>query len=83
MIKYLNSAVTKIKGFCSILLFEVVGVVSPKYRHIKTGNVYRLVAITNEFTNRSGFVKTAVYLSEDTMLYSRPMHIFNEKFERV
>lgn len=52
-----------------------------KYRHIKSGGIYTYICTANSKTDRKGFVKTAVYKSEDETIYSRPYSEFVDKFE--
>ena len=51
--------------------------------HKKTGNVYRLLLITNEESDSDKFPETAVYVDGEGRLWSRPMAEFNERFEEI
>lgn len=51
--------------------------------HKETGNLYRLLFITNESCTRPGWDMTAVYIDEKGELLSRPLSVFNERCEEI
>lgn len=65
------------------LLLKLLTKLSKEYIHIKTGNKYRVLFISNEFSGKVGFPQTVVYVSEGGIIYSRPLTEFSEKFESV
>ena len=52
------------------------------YQHIKSGKIYTLLMVTNQYSERAGFPPTAVYHDEDGHLWSRPLDEFKAKFNK-
>lgn len=65
------------------LLLKLLTKLSREYVHLKTGNKYRVLFISNEYSGRVGFPQTVVYVSNGGVIYSRPLSEFQEKFESV
>lgn len=66
-----------------ILILKLLAKLSREYVHLKTGNKYRVLFISNEYSGRSGFPQTVVYVSEGGVIYSRPLSEFQDKFKSV
>jgi hypothetical protein len=60
-------------------------IVKKFFKHIKTGNIYEMLMITNTTCkDHNKFVPTVVYKDTETeTLYSRPFSEFVSKFEAV
>lgn len=56
-----------------------------KHTHIhkETGNLYKLLMVTNEEAVRGGWTPTAVYLDGEGSLWSRPLSEFKERYLEV
>ena len=55
------------------------------YRHIKTGTIYRFLAVGVDCTNSRAHTPVVVYCSEDekNFIYVRETEEFHEKFKPV
>jgi len=51
--------------------------------HKKSGKQYRFLFIANEHATKPGWEEFAVYSSLNGVIYTRPMRIFNDKFEEI
>lgn len=65
------------------LLLKLLTKLSREYVHLKTGNKYRVLFISNKYSGRVGFPQTVVYVSAGGVIYSRPLSEFQEKFKSV
>ena len=55
-----------------------------EYKHIKTGNLYQLMCVANNKSDKPNFPQIAVYRDVRTgEIYARPYAEFIEKFEKV
>ena len=55
-----------------------------QYKHIKTGNLYQLMCVANNKSDKPNFPQIAVYRDVRTgEIYARPYAEFIEKFEKV
>lgn len=64
-------------------LIKVVALMSAKYVHIKTGNIYMRLFTANKFSGKPDFPKMVVYMSDTGVIYTRPLEVFDEKFKSV
>ncbi len=58
----------------------------PKYsywKHVETGNLYRILNVTNIEATRKGFVLTIVYEDKDHILWSRPASSWDIRMKRL
>ncbi len=51
------------------------------YTHIKSGNRYLLIGITNENATKPGYERMAVYIDVNGKLWSQPEFEFAKKFK--
>lgn len=54
-----------------------------KYKHLKTGNIYNLMAVANTTASDYRFPLTAVYVNQDGEVFARPMIEFSAKFAPI
>ena len=52
-------------------------------RHIESGEIYKIICVTNRNPNNPNFIKTVVYMDRDHGSWSRPFDEFMKKFEGV
>lgn len=53
------------------------------WRNIKTGKEYRVVALANGESTRSGWPVTVVYEDADGMVWARPIEEWLARMERI
>ena len=49
----------------------------------ESGDIYKFLFIANECVTKEGWEEYTVYLSSYGVIYTRPMRIFNGKFEAI
>jgi hypothetical protein len=53
------------------------------HRHIKSGNVYMKLCVSNLAAVKKSWVRTVVYKDEIGNIWSIPLEKFKEKFEEI
>jgi len=68
----------------AIKTWNIVLPVRPRYKHLKTGNIYKVVGVAINATNAQDDQAMVLYSREgDCITYAREQDEFYEKFERL